>query len=142
MVKVNAYLIPISLAVPVLLQVLNISLTFGVGSAGCERSFSCLCGIKTKLRSTMSEAIWQHCRLLETRQKTHIETHAGQSSRFSMKLVYENFFEALARLKGLWSMHENYRHEVVNRGLLWVLRFILGFQYVYLFHEPTHGLDK
>ena len=37
---------------------------------------------------------------------------------------------------------ENYRHEVVNRGLLWVLRFILGFQYVYLFHEPTHGLDK
>ena len=106
MVKVNAYLIPISL------QVLNISLTFGVGSAGCERSFSCLCAIKTKLRSTMSEAIWQHCRLrdlsgspLETRQKTHIETHAGQSSRFSMKLVYENFFEALARLKGLWSMH-------------------------------------
>ena len=40
---------------------------------------------------------------METRQKTHIETHAGQSSRFSMKLVYENF-EALARLKGLWSM--------------------------------------
>ena len=39
---------------------------------------------------------------------------------------------------------ENYRHEVVNRGLLWVLRFSLklGFQYVYLFHEPTHGLDK
>ena len=37
---------------------------------------------------------------------------------------------------------ENYRHEVVNRGLLWVLRFILGFQYVYLFQEPTHGLDK
>ena len=42
---------------------------------------------------------------LETQQKPHIETHAGQSSRFSMKLVYENFFEALARLKGLWSMH-------------------------------------
>ena len=37
---------------------------------------------------------------------------------------------------------ENYPHEVVNRGLLWVLRFLLGFQYVYLFHEPTHGLDK
>ena len=39
---------------------------------------------------------------------------------------------------------ENYGHEVVNgyQGLLWVLRFILGFQYVYLFHEPTHGLDK
>ena len=29
---------------------------------------------------------------LETRQKTHIETRAGQSSRFS---IYENFFEAL-----------------------------------------------
>ena len=56
MVKVNAYLIPISSAVPVLLQVSNISLTFGVGSAGCERAFSCLCRIKTKLRSTMSEA--------------------------------------------------------------------------------------
>ena len=33
MVKVNAYLIPISWAVPVLLQVLNISLTFSLGSA-------------------------------------------------------------------------------------------------------------
>ena len=33
MVKVNAYLIAISWAVPVLLQVLNISLTFSVGSA-------------------------------------------------------------------------------------------------------------
>ena len=37
---------------------------------------------------------------------------------------------------------ENYQHEVVNRGLLWVLRFFLGFQYVYLFQEPTHGLDN
>ena len=37
---------------------------------------------------------------------------------------------------------ENYPHEVVKRGLLWVLRSTLGFQYVYLFHEPTHGLDK
>ena len=46
-----------------------------------------------------------HIFALETRQKTHIETHAWQSSRFSMKLVCENFFEALARLKGLWSMH-------------------------------------
>ena len=35
---------------------------------------------------------------------------------------------------------ENYLHEVVNRGLLSVLRFLLGFQYVYLFHEPTHGV--
>ena len=45
----------ISSAVPVLLKVLNISLTFGVGSVGCERSFSSLSRIKTKLRSTMSE---------------------------------------------------------------------------------------
>ena len=33
---------------------------------------------------------------------------------------------------------ENYEHEVVNWGLLWVLRYLLGFQYVYLFHKPTH----
>ena len=37
---------------PVLLKLLQLSLTFGVGSAGCERSFS---RIKTKLRSTMGE---------------------------------------------------------------------------------------
>ena len=35
---------------------------------------------------------------------------------------------------------ENYELRVVNRGLLWVLRFCRGFQYVYLFHEPMHGL--
>ena len=35
---------------------------------------------------------------------------------------------------------ENYELRVVNRGLLCVLRFYCGFQYVYLFHEPTHGL--
>ena len=45
----------ISSAVPVLLKVLNISLTFGVGTVGCERSFSSLSRIKTKQRSTMSE---------------------------------------------------------------------------------------
>ena len=40
---------------PVLLKLLQLSLTFGVGSAGCERSFSSLGRIKTKLRSTMGE---------------------------------------------------------------------------------------
>jgi hypothetical protein len=45
----------ISSAVSVLLKVLKIALTFGVGSVGCERSFSSLSRIKTKLRSTMSE---------------------------------------------------------------------------------------
>ena len=48
-------LLPISSAVPVLLKVLQLSVTFGVGSAGCERSFSSLARIKTKLRSTMGE---------------------------------------------------------------------------------------
>jgi hypothetical protein len=48
-------LISISLAVPVLLQVLQLSLTFGVGSAGCDRSFSSLARIKIKIRSTMTE---------------------------------------------------------------------------------------
>ena len=48
-------LLPISSAVPVLLKVLQLSVTFGVGSAGCEWSFSSLARIKTKLRSTMGE---------------------------------------------------------------------------------------
>ena len=34
---------------------------------------------------------------------------------------------------------ENYEHEVVNQGSLWVLRFFLGFQHGYLFHKPTLG---
>ena len=37
---------------------------------------------------------------------------------------------------------ENYEHEVVNWGLLWVFRFFLGFHYVYLFHELMHGFEK
>ena len=37
---------------------------------------------------------------------------------------------------------ENHEHEVVNCGLLWVLSFVLRFQYVYLLHEPTHGFEK
>ena len=35
---------------PVLLKLLQLSLTFGVGSAGCERSFSSLGRIKTKAK--------------------------------------------------------------------------------------------
>ena len=48
-------LLPISSAVPVLLKVLQLSVTIGDGSAGCERSFSSLARIKTKLHSTMGE---------------------------------------------------------------------------------------
>ena len=48
-------------AVPVLLKVLNISLTFGVGSVG---SFSSISRIKTKLRSTMSEERFSNLTLL------------------------------------------------------------------------------
>ena len=47
-------LIKISSAVPVLLKI-QLALTLGAGSAGCERSFSSLARIKTKLRSTLTE---------------------------------------------------------------------------------------
>ena len=48
-------LAPLKAAFPVLVRVLQISMTISVSSAKCERSFSTLKRIKTYLRSSMSE---------------------------------------------------------------------------------------
>ena len=48
-------LAPLKASFPVLVRVLQISMTISVSSAKCERSFSTLKRIKTYLRSSMSE---------------------------------------------------------------------------------------
>ena len=48
-------LVPLKEAFPCLLELLQISLTISVSTAKCERSFSTLKGIKSYLRSTISE---------------------------------------------------------------------------------------
>ena len=48
-------LIPLKDAFPELFRLIRISLTIAVNTAHCERYFSALKGIKTYLRSTMSE---------------------------------------------------------------------------------------
>ena len=48
-------LLDVEKAFPELLELLAIALTFGVSTASCERSFSCLKILKTYLRATMRE---------------------------------------------------------------------------------------
>ena len=48
-------LAPLKAAFPVVVRVLQISMTISVSSAKCERSFSTLKRIKTYFRSSMSE---------------------------------------------------------------------------------------
>ena len=48
-------LLPLKVAFPELLKLLQMSLTLAVSTAQCERSFSSLKRIKSSLRSTMSE---------------------------------------------------------------------------------------
>ena len=48
-------IIPLNVAFPTLIKVLQIALTIVVTTAECERSFSCLKHTKNYLRSSMSE---------------------------------------------------------------------------------------
>ena len=48
-------IIPLNIAFPTLIKVLQIALTIVVTTAECERSFSCLKRTKNYLRSSMSE---------------------------------------------------------------------------------------
>ena len=78
-------LLPLRVAFPELIKLLQISLTLAVSTAQCERCFSSLKRIKTNVRSTMSEERLNNLAILS------IEQEMAEELEKNMEQVVDKF---------------------------------------------------
>ena len=73
---------------------LRVILTIPVTTATAEQTFSCLCQLKTYLRSTMSQTRLNHCMLL------HV--HKERTDKLDILQVVREFVSANERRQFFW----------------------------------------